>query len=155
MQKRKREDGVNLDGLVKVILGLIRIAIAVAVFAYLFTKRDAILQLFQDSEKVVVNPPVSMSFRVSHFGASNGGLVMTLANMSGQNTVAIEIFRGETGRLSPKFYLKPNEQREFGLWQIDSNFHQGQAGYVVVEGYRRKLHYECGAGGKYRVWFDF
>ena len=102
--------------------------------------------------KAEANPPISASFRWSHLGENNGG-VLIIANLSAQKGVIVTIYRDETGRESQEFLIKANDEREFGEWQIGANFFSGQTGHVNVEGSQRKLYFKF-ENGKYKTWFD-
>lgn len=97
------------------------------------------------------NPPISASFRWSYLGRGSGS-VLTVTNLSAQKGVVVKIYRNETGKYTQRFFIKASDEKEFGELQIGANFFNGQTGYVMVEGFPRKLYFKCG-DEDYQTWF--
>lgn len=147
----KKEGEFDWDSLAKPFWGIVKMCLALAVLVFMFAKRDVVLEFFKGAEKTIVNPPISASFRVSGWGEDRGS-VLEIANTATDKGVMVTIHRNEIDETSPKFFIKPGEQREFGSWQIGSNFFPGQTGYISVEGYEQKLHFKD-KGKRYETWF--
>ena len=149
---RRKSDGFDWDCLAKPFWGLVKMAVAIVALCFVFTHRDKVWQFLSNAEKVVVSPPISASFRESLLGKGDG-YVMTIANMAADKSVMVEVYREKLRERTPKFLIKPNDDKEFGSWQIGTNFTNGERGYISVEGYGRKLYYRI-EGERYKTWFD-
>ena len=95
-------------------------------------------------------PPISVTFRESLLK----GYVLQLHNRSDRLMIARVYVENKQRNQSTTHSVKinPNDSEELGVLEMDWTFIPGENGYISVDGYQTKVHFEISEGGRYRVW---